>query len=276
MHLQDSVVVLTGATGGMGRAMVAALCRAGARVLVVGRQATALKGLERDFGPQVTAVQADLRLAVDRARVASAVRQLPGFNLLINAAGVNHFGLFESMDDAQIAELIDINLTANLQLTRCLLPQLKEAPQACVVNIGSTFGSIGYAGFSTYCASKFALRGFSQALRRELADTRVGVLYLAPRATDTDMNSAQVNAMNRALQVATDSPDRVAAELIKALHKDLHEVHLGWPERLFVRLNNVLPSLLDKALRRQLSTIRQYADTPHTQQTDITTIPEHH
>ena len=276
MHLQDSVVVLTGATGGMGRAMVAALCRAGARVLVVGRQATALKGLERDFGPQVTAVQADLRLAVDRARVASAVRQLPGFNLLINAAGVNHFGLFESMDDAQIAELIDINLTANLQLTRCLLPQLKEAPQACVVNIGSTFGSIGYAGFSTYCASKFALRGFSQALRRELADTRVGVLYLAPRATDTDMNSAQVNAMNRALQVATDSPERVAAELIKALHKDLREVHLGWPERLFVRLNNVLPSLLDKALRRQLSTIRQYADTPHTQQTDITAIPEHH
>ena len=128
MHLQDSVVVLTGATGGMGRAMVAALCRAGARVLVVGRQATALKGLERDFGPQVTAVQADLRLAVDRARVASAIRQLPGFNLLINAAGVNHFGLFESMNDAQIAELIDINLTANLQLTRCLLPQLKEAP----------------------------------------------------------------------------------------------------------------------------------------------------
>lgn len=277
MHLQDSVVVLTGATGGMGRAMVAALCRAGARVLVVGRQTTALKGLERDFGPQVTAVQADLRLAVDRARVASAVRQLPGFNLLINAAGVNHFGLFESMDDAQIAELIDINLTANLQLTRCLLPQLKEAPQACVVNIGSTFGSIGYAGFSTYCASKFALRGFSQALRRELADTRVGVLYLAPRATDTDMNSAQVNAMNRALQVATDSPERVAAELIKALHKDLREVHLGWPERLFVRLNNVLPSLLDKALRRQLSTIQQYADTPQThQQTDISAIPEHH
>lgn len=276
MHLQDSVVVLTGATGGMGRAMAAALCQAGARVLVVGRQAKALKGLERDFGPQVTAVQADLRLAADRARVASAVRQLPGFNLLINAAGVNHFGLFESMDDAEIAELIDINLTANLQLTRSLLPQLKEAQQACVVNIGSTFGSIGYAGFSTYCASKFALRGFSQALRRELADTRVGVLYLAPRATQTDMNSAQVNAMNKALQVTTDSPERVAAELIKALHKDLREVHLGWPEKLFVRLNNLLPSLLDKALRRQLSTIRGYADTPYTpQQTDISAIPEH-
>tara|TARA_R110001599_G_scaffold44954_1_gene133340 strand:- start:1341 stop:1628 length:288 start_codon:yes stop_codon:yes gene_type:complete len=73
------------------------------------------------------------------------------------------------------------------------------------------------------------------------------------------MNSAQVNAMNNALQVAMDSPERVAAHLIRALEQDLREVHLGWPERLFVRLNNLLPSLLDKALRRQLPTIQRYA-----------------
>lgn len=261
MRLQDSVVVLTGATGGMGYAMVAALCQAGARVLLVGRQANALRALEADFGSRVTSVQADLRLPDDRAKVVMAARKLPGFNLLVNAAGINHFGLFESMDDAAIAELIDINLTANLQLTRALLPLLKAAPQACVVNIGSTFGSIGYAGFSTYCASKFALRGFSQALRRELADTRVGVLYLAPRATNTEMNSTQVNAMNRALRVATDSPEQVAVQLVWALERDLREVHLGWPERLFVRLNGLLPSLLDKALHRQLPTIQHYANS---------------
>jgi short-subunit dehydrogenase len=239
--------------------MVAALCQAGARVLLVGRQAGALSALESRYGPQIACVQADLRHPEDRARVVAAARQLPGFNLLINAAGVNHFGLFESMDDTAIADLIDINLTANLQLTRALLPLLKTAPQACVVNIGSTFGAIGYAGFSTYCASKFALRGFSQALRRELADTRVGVLYLAPRATRTEMNSAQVQAMNSELKVAMDSPAWVAAHLIKALERDLREVHLGWPERLFVRLNSLLPSLLDKALRGQLTTIQHFA-----------------
>lgn len=261
MRLRDSVVVLTGATGGMGQAMVAALCQAGAQVLLVGRQAQALQAMEREFGSRVSCVQADLRQADDRARVVAAVRKLSGFNLLVNAAGVNHFGLFETMDDAAIADLIDTNLTANLQLTRALLPLMKSAPQACVVNIGSTFGSIGYAGFSTYCASKFALRGFSQALRRELADTRVGVLYLAPRATRTKMNSTRVNAMNNALQVTMDSPERVAAQLIRALQQDLREVHLGWPERLFVRLNSLLPSLLDKALRRQLPTIQHYAGT---------------
>jgi short-subunit dehydrogenase len=58
-----------------------------------------------------------------------------------------------------------------------------------VVNVGSTYGSIGYPGYASYCATKFALRGFSEALRRELADTRVGVLYVAPRATRTSMNS---------------------------------------------------------------------------------------
>jgi len=128
-----------------------------------------------------------------------------------------------------------------------------------VVNIGSTFGSIGYPGFSVYCATKFALRGFSEALRRELADTNVGVLYLAPRATRTEMNNAAVEAMNAELQVNMDSPELVAERLVQALDADLREVHLGFPERLFVRLNGILPRLVDKALRRQLPTIQHYA-----------------
>jgi short-subunit dehydrogenase len=259
MRLQASSSVLTGATGGLGRAMVDALCAAGVRVLVVGRQQDMLREIRERHPGQVESLHADLRRAEDRAGVVAAARRLPGFNLLINAAGINHFGLFEAMDDARIADLIDTNLTATLQLTRSLLPLLKAADQSCVVNVGSTFGSIGYPGFSTYCASKFALRGFSEALRRELADTRVGVLHLAPRATRTEMNSARVEAMNRVLQVSMDSPERVAAALVRALDRDLREVHLGWPERLLVRLNGLLPRLLDSALRRQLPTIQHFA-----------------
>lgn len=263
MRLQASSVVLTGATGGMGQAIVDALCAAGARVLVVGRQLGMLDEIQQRHPGQVESLHADLRRAEDRAGIVAAARRLTGFNVLINAAGVNHFGLFESMDDAGIADLIDTNLTATLQLTRSLLPLLKAAPQGCVVNIGSTLGSIGYPGFSTYCASKFALRGFSEALRRELADTRVGVLYLAPRATRTEMNSARVEAMNRVLQVAMDSPELVAVELVRALDRDLREVHLGWPERLLVRLNGLLPRLLDGALRRRLPTIQRFARPTH-------------
>ena len=259
MQLSASRVLLTGATGGMGRAIVAALCAQGAQVLVVGRQDQALQALvERNPG-LVSCLQADLRHPADRANVLRHAQQMGGINLLINAAGINHFGLFENMQEQGIDDLITTNLSATLQLTHAMLPLLRSQPQSCVVNIGSTFGSIGYPGFSVYCATKFALRGFSEALRRELADTNVGVLYIAPRATRTEMNNAAVEAMNAELQVSMDSPELVAERLVQALDADLREVHLGFPERLFVRLNGLLPRLVDKALRRQLPTIRHYA-----------------
>jgi len=259
MQLSASRVLLTGATGGMCRAIVAALCARGAQVLVVGRQDQALQALVERNPDLVSCLQADLRHPADRANVLRHAQQMGGINLLINAAGINHFGLFENMQEQGIDDLITTNLSATLQLTHAMLPLLRSQPQSCVVNIGSTFGSIGYPGFSVYCATKFALRGFSEALRRELADTNVGVLYIAPRATRTEMNNAAVEAMNAELQVSMDSPELVAERLVQALDADLREVHLGFPERLFVRLNGLLPRLVDKALRRQLPTIRHYA-----------------
>ena len=127
------------------------------------------------------------------------------------------------------------------------------------VNLGSTFGSIGYPGFSAYCASKFALRGFSEALRRELADTRVKVLYFAPRATRTSMNAANVVAMNDELHQAMDEPQEVAQQLLQAIRREDDEHYLGWPEKFFVRLNSLLPRVVDQALRKQLPIIQRFA-----------------
>ena len=159
----------------------------------------------------------------------------------------------------QIAELIDLNVTAPLQLTHRLLPLLRQQGEALVINLGSTFGSIGYPGFSAYCASKFALRGFSEALRRELADTQVKVLYFAPRATRTGMNAASVVAMNDELNVAMDDPHSVAQQLLAAIRREEEERYLGWPEKLFVRLNSLLPRVVDQALRKQLPIIQRFA-----------------
>ena len=131
--------------------------------------------------------------------------------------------------------------------------------RSLVVNLGSTFGSIGYPGFSAYCASKFALRGFSEALRRELADTEMKVLYIAPRATRTSMNSAQVVAMNDELNVAMDDPLEVADQVAQAIIREREELYLGWPEKLFVRLNSLLPRVVDQALRKQLPIIQRFA-----------------
>mgnify|MGYP001627120454 CR=1 FL=1 len=261
MHLQGSVVLLTGATGGMGKAMVHELVQAGARVIMVGRDMAILQDLAQQYPGKLEALSADLTVAADRERVVARMQGCQGFNLLINAAGINHFALFDQQSEQQIVDLISVNVLASLLITRALLPLLRRAPKACVVNVGSSFGSIGYPGFAAYCASKFALRGFSEALRRELSDTHVGVLYLAPRATRTAMNSPAVAEMNAALGVTMDSPATVARALIHALKRDLQEVHLGFPEKILVRLNGLLPGVIHYALRKQLPVIRKFAET---------------
>jgi short-subunit dehydrogenase len=146
-----------------------------------------------------------------------------------------------------------------MQLTRRLLPELGRRPEAWIVNVGSIMGYLGYPGHAAYCASKFALRGFTEALRRELADSPVRVLYLAPRATRTAMNGAGVRALNAELGVAMDEPVAVARALVALLEDPVRERLLGMPEKLFARLNQVLPGLVDRALLRQLSTIRRHA-----------------
>ena len=89
------------------------------------------------------------------------------------------------------------------------------------------------------------------------------VLYFAPRATRTSINSAAVNAMNAELGNAMDEPDQVAASLVKQLHcKSLRERYLGWPERLFVKVNGILPRLVDGALSKKLPVIRRFCDQP--------------
>ena len=250
--------VLTGATGGIGCALVEKLCQEGAHLLVVGRNADALGDLAQRFPDQVVAVQADITVAEGRAAVLAATRHAGGVNALINAAGVNRFLLLGQHTDDDIAQLIGLNVTSAMQLTRLMLPVLHQQQGALVINLGSTFGSIGYPGFTAYCASKFALRGFSEALRREVADTRTKVLYIAPRATRTAMNAANVVALNRALNVTMDNPDDVAGLIVAAIRREREESYFGWPEKLFVRLNGLLPRLVNQALRKQLPLIQQH------------------
>lgn len=259
MKLSECRAVITGASGGIGQALVAALLLEGAQLLLVGRQPETLQALAKAHAGKVTVVAADICERSGREAVVAAAQRFGGINTLINAAGVNHFGLLEQHDETTIAELIELNVTATLQLTHRLLPLLRQQGRALVVNLGSTFGSIGYPGFSAYCASKFALRGFSEALRRELADTQVKVLYFAPRATQTSMNAANVVAMNDELKVAMDDPHSVALQLLAAIRREEEERYLGWPEQLFVRLNSLLPRLVDQALRKQLPIIQRFA-----------------
>lgn len=253
-------ILITGASGGIGMALAESLAQRGAHLLVSGRKHAVLTALVDNFPNHITAVSADLINPSDRSRLINAA-QTAGCNMLINAAGSNQQGFFDTSSDNDIEQLVAINLTATLQLTRALLPQLMACPQASIVNIGSTFGQLGYPGQVTYCATKFALRGFSQALRRELADTRVRVVYVAPRATRTAMNSPQTDALNAALGNSVDSPDTVALAIINAVEKQREELQIGPSERFFTCLNTLWPGAIDRALLRQLPVIRRFVAT---------------
>ena len=259
MKLENARILLTGATGGLGHELACQLNESGAAVLLAGRDAVRLETLRAALGPRAAIVTADLTRSEGIALTAHAAREF-GVNVLINNAGASAFGMFESQPWPTIEQVLATSLEAPIHLTHALLPWLKAQPQAAIVNVGSTFGSLPFAGFAVYSAAKAGLRGFSQALRRELADTLVSVVHIAPRAIDTPMNGDAVTALNRALDSQSDSAADVACEIVAALVRNARELHIGFPERFFAWLNGVAPALIDRSLAGKLSIVKLYAN----------------
>jgi short-subunit dehydrogenase len=264
MKAAEMRALITGANGGIGGALARELHGRGASVLLVGRNAQTLERAAQALGGRSARVDwcaADLATAEGRARVVDAARKWggSGINVLVNNAGCGDFGMLDQLDDAAIERLFAINAVAPVQLTRALLPTLRSQPGSAILNIGSVFGSLGYPGFTAYSATKFALRGFTEALRRELADSKIGVHYFAPRATKTGMNASAVDRMNAELKVAMDPPAQVAVAACAMLEAGKASAVCGWPERLFVRINALLPGVVDGSLRKQLPVIRRHA-----------------
>jgi short-subunit dehydrogenase len=250
--------VLTGAGGGIGAAIARRLVAQSDLLIVVGRDRDRLAYLARELdGTPVHIISGDLCDPRTVGMVATAARDC-GVNLLVNNAGVSAFHAFETQDPVAIRQLIDTNLVAPMLLTRALLPQLGLASSAQVINIGSVFGSLGFPGFAAYGAAKAGLAGFSQSLRRELADTSIAVRHFSPRATRTTINSAAVDALNRELGTAEDAPEAVAEAFMRFLTGTASQHTVGAKERLFVLLNKLLPGVPDNALRKQLVQIRKH------------------
>ena len=263
MNPANAKVLITGGAGGIGGAIASELLSRGAAVLLVDRDAAALERAVQRFvryGDRVGTFAADLTNAADRKLICdTAAEWRGGVNVLVNNAGINHFRMFEDQPPEQLDLALAINVQAPIHLCQGMLPQLRRQPEACILNTGSVFGSIGYPGYAVYSATKFAIRGFTEALRRELADTNVRVHYVAPRATRTGINTSAVERMNAELGVAMDPPELVAKAVCDMLAGGRAEAVLGWPEKLFARVNGVLPRLVDSALRKQLPVIRRYA-----------------
>ncbi len=254
-------VLLTGAAGGMGQILAEHLVDAGARVALLDVNKEALNALvTRLDSDQVFAVPADISSSDGCHIAVSAVwRTMTAVDCLINLAGISGFCSFEDEETSHIEKVMQVNLMAPMHLTHALLPDMIKRKSGHIVNIGSVFGSIGFAWFTTYSASKFGLRGFSQALRRELHDTGVKVTYIAPRAVRTPINSDAVMQMGEATGMNMDEPEDVAEKIFAIMEAEKKEAYIGFPESFFARLNAVLPGLVDSALAEQNAKAKIYA-----------------
>lgn len=264
MELQGKLVLLTGANGGIGSALSRELAKQDAQLVLCSFQAEPLEKLAQELsasgsGGAVHTIQADVSSSEDRHRIVNECERLGGLDVLINLAGIMDFDLFTEQPPGIIEKTIAINLLAPMLLCQEFLPQLARKPAAVILNVGSIFGSIGHPGFVAYCASKAGVKSFSEALARELGDTQIRVSYIAPRATATALNSDRVNDMNKALGNKMDGPNYVAQQIVSQLRQGQTIKYLGWPEKLFVRINALLPLVVHKALVKKLGTIKQFA-----------------
>lgn len=259
MNLHDKTVLLTGASGGIGQALAAGLARKGARLYLVGRNAEAMTLLKESLPcPQRHRIVL-MNSYADEEINALAARFTPEnrLDILINNAGTSRFALFEQQTFNDIREQIRTNIEIPTLLTRALLQRFN--PHGIVLNIGSIFGEIGHPAWSVYSATKAATHRFSEALGRELHGNGISVLYAAPRATETALNSDGVYALNRRLGNSSDSAQFVAGRLVHMLETEQTRYRFGVTERLFVKINAWFPGLVDNALGKKLPLIQSYA-----------------
>lgn len=246
-------VLITGAGSGIGRALALGAASRGMAVGLCGRREQRLRETAELLGPSVPTlvIAADVTRAEDRSRIAARVADAwGGLHVLINNAGAIEAGPVDAISDEVVEAIFRTNVTGPMALVRELLPSLCAARPSRVVNVGSIFGDIPYPGFAAYSASKFALRGYSMALRRECKPKGIGVTYAAPRATRTEA-AAAFAALIAASNMKLDTPDAVADQIWNAIDREDDAVYAAGPEKLYVLIQRVFPRLVDRALARQ-------------------------
>ena len=176
IRLENRTVLVTGATGGIGRAIARAVHQRGATVVLTARRVNMLDELARELGERVEAVGADLSNRPDVERLGERT----DVDVLIANAAVPAAGRLQTFTDRELDRALDVNVREPMQLTLALLPRMLEQGSGHLVYVSSLAGKVASAGSSVYSATKFALRGFGYSLSEELRGTGVGVTTIYP------------------------------------------------------------------------------------------------
>jgi NAD(P)-dependent dehydrogenase (short-subunit alcohol dehydrogenase family) len=229
------VVIVTGASSGIGRATALRLGRAGATVVLAARRADQLDEVAAEIGTAVVA-PTDVRDPAAIEALVARAREVDGrIDGLVNNAGIGGPASILSDDDT-VTQMIEVNLVAPIRLMRAVVPIMREQRSGSIVNIGSVAGEIGLAG--AYSATKFGLRGMTDSVRRELAGTGIGVTLIEPGFIDTGLNN----------RTNLPGPEIVAAAVEQALRRPRRRIVVPWKYRPAITAANTLPFLADRFL----------------------------
>lgn len=252
--IESRRVIVTGASSGIGFELARLLLRKGCRVLATARRRERLEALATEVDAAAELLLVDGDITDPRLRqelVTSAQRQWGGLDILINNAGLGALGRFEDSTEQSLRKVMEVNFFAPVELIRVALPLLKQGQQPLVVNISSVLAHRAVPEKSEYCASKFALHGFSDAIRAELAG-EVDVLLVSPSTTDSEFFDQAVDNQSQRDWTPKHamSPAQVASKTVKAIQSGKHEVILSWGGRGLVWIDRLAPTLTNKLVAK--------------------------
>ena len=255
VDLQGARIILTGASSGIGWALGEQLAREKARLILASRDQAKLEELAQKIKNQGEAHVVPTDVADPHQRthlIESAVAQLGGIDILINNAGVGAMGLFLKAEEALIRRIFEVNFFAATELTRLALPHFRHGKNAMIVNVSSILGRRAIPGCTEYCASKFALAGWSEGLRAELAHDGIHVLLVCPGRIQTNF---QQNLIEDKIRFGWQNHRQMTAErcaqlIVRAMRRRKNELITTAPGKALVWTNRLAPRLLDYLLAR--------------------------
>lgn len=248
--------VVTGASSGIGYAFVKAIIPFRPNLVVVARREERLKELS-EYGSQHGATVVPLSLDLSQPEVGKKIAEtaqqiFDAVDLLVNNAGISALGRFEDSPPEQLRQLMDVNLFSMVEITYHLLPLLRNGRKPIIVNVSSILGHRGIPWRSYYCASKFAVQGFSESIRAELSRHGIDVLVVSPGRTATELFEGPLEKGKKA---AWPDPTPVSAEYVakrtlKAIARGQHELIPHPWGKLMVLASRLAPRLMDWLLER--------------------------
>jgi short-subunit dehydrogenase len=260
-NFPGTAAAITGAASGIGRALALELAARGCDLALSDLDDAGLESVAKEItgtqGRRVTVRRVDVADAKQiEAFARAAVADFPALSIVINNAGVALLGQFDEFDDAQMAWLMGINFWGVVYGTRAFLSHLRSRPQAHIVNISSIFGIVAPAGQSAYSASKFAVRGFSESLRHELAmsnsPVRLSVVHPGGIATNIARNArtgvnvrdsvSSAELGDRFEKLARTSPAAAAQRIVRGIERNEPRILIGADARLLDLIQRFRPA----------------------------------